>query len=243
MDPVAEHRTVSRVVGILEVVARARRPVPLSVLAAQLDAPKSSLHGLVGGLLHRGYLSEIDGGYRLGAGAHALLAPAGSSLPLPAGRVLRRDRRAHGRDGDVVATRVGDRSVVYVHSEPSAFEVCYRPRLRERRPILPTSAGKLFLAHDDDRDSVLALADEDHRRRFLTEIDSIRASGVAFNRGETVSDLGAVAVGVYEDDRLTAGITIAGPLTRVAERLEYFGGLAQEVLTADGFSRHGRQPS
>ena len=238
MDPVAEHRTVSRVVGILEVVARARRPVPLSVLAAQLDAPKSSLHGLVGGLLHRGYLSEIDGGYRLGAGAHALLAPAGSSLPLLLGESC---AEIAVRTGETVtlATRVGDRSVVYVHSEPSAFEVCYRPRLRERRPILPTSAGKLFLAHDDDRDSVLALADEDHRRRFLTEIDSIRASGMAFNRGETVSD----AVGVYEDDRLTAGITIAGPLTRVAERLEYFGGLAQEVLTADGFSRHGRQPS
>lgn len=242
MDPVAEHRTVSRVVGILEVVARARRPVPLSVLAAQLDAPKSSLHGLVGGLLHRGYLSEIDGGYRLGAGAHALLAPAGSSLPLLLGESC---AEIAVRTGETVtlATRVGDRSVVYVHSEPSAFEVCYRPRLRERRPILPTSAGKLFLAHDDDRDSVLALADEDHRRRFLTEIDSIRASGMAFNRGETVSDLGAVAVGVYEDDRLTAGITIAGPLTRMAERLEYFGGLAQEVLTADGFSRHGRQPS
>ncbi|SLM98917.1 Transcriptional regulator, IclR family [Brevibacterium yomogidense] len=242
MDPVAEHRTVSRVVGILEVVARARRPVPLSVLAAQLDAPKSSLHGLVGGLLHRGYLSEIDGGYRLGAGAHALLAPAGSSLPLLLGESC---AEIAVRTGETVtlATRVGDRSVVYVHSEPSAFEVCYRPRLRERRPILPTSAGKLFLAHDDDRDSVLARADEDHRRRFLTEIDSIRASGMAFNRGETVSDLGAVAVGVYEDDRLTAGITIAGPLTRVAERLEYFGGLAQEVLTADGFSRHGRQPS
>ncbi|WP_179207142.1 IclR family transcriptional regulator [Brevibacterium yomogidense] len=238
----AEHRTVSRVVGILEVVARARRPVPLSVLAAQLDAPKSSLHGLVGGLLHRGYLSEIDGGYRLGAGAHALLAPAGSSLPLLLGESC---AEIAVRTGETVtlATRVGDRSVVYVHSEPSAFEVCYRPRLRERRPILPTSAGKLFLAHDDDRDSVLARADEDHRRRFLTEIDSIRASGMAFNRGETVSDLGAVAVGVYEDDRLTAGITIAGPLTRVAERLEYFGGLAQEVLTADGFSRHGRQPS
>lgn len=233
---------MSRVVGILEVVARARRPVPLSVLAAQLDAPKSSLHGLVGGLLHRGYLSEIDGGYRLGAGAHALLAPAGSSLPLLLGESC---AEIAVRTGETVtlATRVGDRSVVYVHSEPSAFEVCYRPRLRERRPILPTSAGKLFLAHDDDRDSVLALADEDHRRRFLTEIDSIRASGMAFNRGETVSDLGAVAVGVYEDDRLTAGITIAGPLTRVAERLEYFGGLAQEVLTADGFSRHGRQPS
>ena len=235
----AEHRTVSRVVGILEVVARARRPVALSALATELDAPKSSLHGLVAGLLHRGYLSESDGGYKLGSGAHALLAPAGSSLPLLLGESC---AEIAVRTGETVtlATRVGDRSVVYVHSEPSAFEVCYRPRLRERRPILPTSAGKLFLTHDEDRERALAFAGETDRLRFLEEIDSIRESGLAFNRGETVADLGAVAVGVYEDDRLTAGITIAGPLARVAERLEYFGGLAQEVLAADGFSRQSR---
>lgn len=232
----AEHRTVSRVVGILEAVARARRPVSLSALASDLDAPKSSLHGLVAGLLHRGYLSEGDGGYRLGAGAHALLAPAGTSLPLLLGETC---AEIAVRTGETVtvATRVGDRAVVYVHAEPSAFEVCYRPRLRERRPILPTSAGKLFLAADHDRESALALAGEDDRRRYRDEIGAIHETGMAFNRGETVSDLGAVAVGVYEEHRLTAGITVAGPLSRVEGRLEYFGRLAQEVITADGFGR------
>lgn len=93
-----------------------------------------------------------------------------------------------------VATRVGDRAVVYVHAEPSAFEVCYRSRLRERRPILPTSAGKLFLAADDERESTLALAGENDRRRYRDEIGAIHETGMAFNRGETVSDLGAVTV-------------------------------------------------
>jgi len=231
-----EHRTVSRVVGILEVVARARAPVTLSRLATELGAPKSSLHGLVGGLLHRGYLSESGSGYRLGAGAHALLAPAGTTLPLLLGETC---AEIAVRTGETVtvATRVGVGSVVYVHTEPSAFEVCYRPRLRERRPLLPTSAGKLFLAHDDAPSGALDLAYEDDRRRYLEEVDAIRETGMSFNRGETVPDVGAVAVGVHEEDRLTAAVTVAGPLVRVEGRLEYFGRLALEVLAADGFDR------
>ena len=69
----AEHRTVTRVLEILETVARAHDPVTITQLSRALGAPKSSLHGLVGGLLQRGYLRDADGGYRMGAGAHALL--------------------------------------------------------------------------------------------------------------------------------------------------------------------------
>lgn len=236
----AEHRTVSRVLGILEVVARARGPVSLTTLARDLGAPKSSLHGLVGGLLQRGYLVEAPGGYRLGAGAHALLLPAGTSLPLLLGESCAEIALRTG-ETVTVAVRVGADSVVYVHAEPSAFEVCYRPRMRERRPILPTSAGKLLLAHTDDQDRArtLALVPEEMRVRFFDEFDDIRETGMAFNREETVEELGAVAVGVYEGEHLTAGITVAGPHSRVADRLEYFGELARDVLVADGFGRVG----
>lgn len=231
-----EHRTVSRVLGILETVARAQRPVTLNTLAIGLNAPKSSLHGLVSGLIHAGYLTEQQGGYRLGAGAHALLAPAGTSLPLLLGETCSEIALRTG-ETVTVAVRVGTDSVVYVHSEPSAYEVCYQPRLRERRPILPTSAGKLFLAHtdDNDREHTLASVPENVRQAFATELDDIRESGMAFNRGETVADVGAVAVGAYEEGRLTACLTVAGPLSRVSERLGYFGAMAQEVLAADGF--------
>lgn len=234
----AEHRTVTRVLGILEVVARARGPVSLTTLARDLDAPKSSLHGLTGGLLQRGYLVEGPGGYRLGAGAHALLLPAGTSLPLLLGESCAEIALRTG-ETVTIAVRVGADSVVYVHAEPSAFEVCYRPRLRQRRRILPTSAGKLLLAQtdDEDREATLAQTQEAVRTRFLGELDGIRESGMAFNREETVEDVGAVAVGVYEGEHLTAAITIAGPHSRVADRLEYFGRLAQDVLSADGFGR------
>jgi DNA-binding IclR family transcriptional regulator len=234
----AEHRTVSRVLGILEAVARAHDPVTLTELSRALDAPKSSLHGLVSGLLQRGYLREADGGYRMGAGAHALLQPAGTSLPLLLGPTCEEIALRTGETA-TVAVRVGAESVVYVHTSPSLFEVCYRPRMRERRPLLPTSSGKLFLAHDadDGRAAVLARAGERERSVFEREASAILETGMAFNREETVADLGAVAVGVHEAGELTACLTIAGPHGRVADRLEEFGRLGLDVLRADGCGR------
>ncbi|WP_051298116.1 IclR family transcriptional regulator [Brevibacterium album] len=233
----AEHRTVSRIIAILETVAAADAPVPLHALAGAADAPKSSVHGFVRGLVHSGYLVDEGRGYVLGAGVHALLGPTGTTLPLLLGETC---EEIAVRSGETVtvALRVGEDSVVYVHTEPSAYEVCYSPRLRQRRPLLPTSSGKVFLALADEADRVRALesAEPAAARTFLGELAAIRESGLAFNRGETVPDVGAVAAGVHHAGALIAAVTVAGPLSRVEPRLDRFGALAREVLGANGFA-------
>src|SRR4051795_8483300 len=64
-DPVAaEHRTVTRAVAIMELVAVGEPGgVRLGALAGPLGAPKSSIHGLAKGLVAVGYLREQDGRY------------------------------------------------------------------------------------------------------------------------------------------------------------------------------------
>ena len=234
----AEHRTVSRIVGILEAVAGVDTPVSLAALTTMVNAPKSSLHAIIGGLVHTGYLLDVGHGYTLGSGVHSLLGPTGTTLPLLLGEVC---EEIANRTGETVtvAVRVGDSSVVYVHSEPSAFEVCYAPRLRQRRPILPTSSGKLFMAAGSGSDEELVFSRFGRAvvGKFLSEAPHIAASGLAFNRGETVSDVGAVAAGVYERSRLEAAITVAGPISRVSSRLEEFGELALDVLDGGGLGR------
>ena len=54
-----EHRTVTRVTTILEAAAAHPEGVKLTALSALLDAPKSSVHGLVSGLLATGYLWTV----------------------------------------------------------------------------------------------------------------------------------------------------------------------------------------
>jgi DNA-binding IclR family transcriptional regulator len=53
--PARPHRTVDRVVQILDTVSLSPRGVTLAELAAVLDAAKSSVQELTNGLLARGY--------------------------------------------------------------------------------------------------------------------------------------------------------------------------------------------
>ena len=74
--PARPHRTVDRVIEILETVSLRPRGVSLAELAAALDAAKSSVQELTNGLLARGYLIECDRRFHLGPGPFILAARA-----------------------------------------------------------------------------------------------------------------------------------------------------------------------
>ena len=74
--PSRPHRTVDRVVEILETVALSPRGVTLAELAAALDAAKSSVQELTNGLLARGYLIEEERRFHLGPGPFVLASRA-----------------------------------------------------------------------------------------------------------------------------------------------------------------------
>jgi hypothetical protein len=137
-----EHRTVRRVTSILEAVARHREGVRLNAIVAVLDAPKSSVFGLVKGLVADGYLREQDGFYRLGPAVTALLAspmsPARDVLDVV--RPAMDELRATFDETVMWCTRVGD-SVVYLEVAESAQLIRYSAPLRTRRPLYPTHRG------------------------------------------------------------------------------------------------------
>jgi len=59
---------LSRALMLLERLARQRQPMSASLLAAELDLPKSSVHGLCNTLLHHGYLrKQGDSGFLMGS--------------------------------------------------------------------------------------------------------------------------------------------------------------------------------
>ncbi|MCF2572405.1 IclR family transcriptional regulator [Brevibacterium sp. UCMA 11754] len=232
------HRTVNRIVRILESVARSEATaVSLATLARELEAPKSSVYGFVRGLCAEGYLDEVHDGYVLGTGVAHVLGPAENSVVLLIEDVL---EEISARTGETVtvAVRVAS-SVVYVHSLPADYEVCYVPQLKVRRPLLPTSSGKLFFALQPKPgdEELLAGFEPDQRSNLQAELPGIRSSGTALNRGETVPDVAATAVGVFVDSVLTAAITIAGPFTRTEPHLQHYGEIARELLNGAGFGQ------
>ncbi|WP_433872396.1 IclR family transcriptional regulator [Saccharopolyspora sp. CA-218241] len=228
-----EHRTVSRVTTILEAVAADPHGVRLNVLAGVLDAPKTSVHGLVKGLVANGYLHEHDGAYLLGPAVGALLAPPGNPL-IDAARPHMRDLRERFDETVMLGALVGD-SVVYLDTIESTQLIRYSAPLRKRRPIYPTSTGKCLLAHlpAPHRDEYLRahVADPAERDRVAQELDEVRTERVARNRGETVPDVSAVA-GIVPSAQPLASVAIAGPTTRVADRLDEMAAAVREATTA-----------
>ncbi|MFD9958152.1 IclR family transcriptional regulator [Amycolatopsis sp. NPDC058986] len=214
-----EHRTVSRVTGILESVAR-EGGARMHELAATLDAPKSSVFGLVKGLVSTGYLVEDSGVYRLGP-ALANLSPAGKPDIVAAARPSLEDLRAEFDETATLSVGVGD-ALIYLDTVESGQLIRYSPPLRVRRPLYPPSAGKVLLAYLPERRRETYLASvlpEDRIPAARAELDLVRADGVAFNRGETLPDVSAAARPVLIGGGPVAVIAVAGPTSRILDRL------------------------
>jgi DNA-binding IclR family transcriptional regulator len=221
--PIAkEHRTVSRVTTILERVSAARTGVRLAELAAALDAPRSSVHGLVKGLVATGYLREEDGGYVLGPAVGALLMAAPPTLDLATRPEMEKLHRQF--DETVMLARpVGD-SLVYTDTIESTRAIRFSTPLHTRRPLYPTSAGKCILAFAPTRmrENYLTthIPDPDRRELVRRELTEIAVAGVAANRGETEPEDSGVGAPILIGDQVVAVLCVSGPTARIVDRLD-----------------------
>ncbi|MEV6925173.1 IclR family transcriptional regulator [Dactylosporangium sp. NPDC051485] len=217
----AGHRTVSRVMAILEAAAATRQGVTLSALTTLLDAPKSSVHGLVKGLVATGYLEESGRSYTIGPAVDMLIARGTSSVMASAHRTLETLVQTFAESA-TLCKLVGE-DVVYVDIVESTQPIRYSAPLRVRRPLYPTSAGKCFLAHmtPGRRDAYLRANLPPHRApEVLAELEAVFRDGYSTNHGETVPDVFAVSSPIIAAGRVVACLQVAGPSSRMAERMD-----------------------
>lgn len=217
-----EHRTVSRVTGILEYAARRVDGVRLTDIVAHLDAPRSSVHGLVHGLVSAGYLRIDEAGrYFIGSAVNALLMPR-SSFDNAVRAIMEILNQEF--DETVTAVSLAGNSIVSTDAIQSSQAVRYNPTLGIRRPLYPTSAGKCFLAFSSEmfREKFIAanFSDSAERDRVRAELLAVSADGVAVNRGDTLPDLHAVSTPVFNGTKVEAVITVAGPSSRISANLD-----------------------
>ena len=202
-------------------VAAGRSGVRLAELAAALDAPRSSVHGLVKGLVATGYLTEKAGAYSIGPAIGALVMTAPPTID-PVARPAMEALHRRFDETVMLGSRVGD-SVVYTDSVESTQVIRYSAPLHTRRPLYPTSAGRCFLAFAPEqvREAFLAdrFVDADQRALVRQELEEVRAEGVALNPGQTLPDVSGVGAPVMDNDRVLGVLCVAGPTTRLAELL------------------------
>ena len=168
--PARPHRTVDRVIQILETVSLSPRGVTLAELAAALDAAKSSVQELTNGLLARGYLIEEDRRFHLGPGPFILAARANKLAALSL------DHQFVAELGKVlgctvlVGVRVGDAIVFTDFVGEESPSLTFVARTHARRPLYTSAAGKTLLANvpDEEMYRLLDLAESRAGRRGPT---------------------------------------------------------------------------
>ncbi|KLL95722.1 hypothetical protein NJ76_23165 [Rhodococcus sp. IITR03] len=226
-------------VAILEFVARAEGSVRLADMVNELDAPRSSVHGLVHGLASSGYLRATeDGRYTLGAAINALLMHQSS---LDHGIRSAMETLNLEFDETVALVVIAGDSIVTTSAIESSKAVRYNPTIGVRRPLYPTSAGKCFLANASEayREKYLkrSFGSKRHREEVRADLEKVLADGFAINLGDTLPDLRAVSVPVFDGQSVSAVLTVGGPTSRFTDKLDAIVNSACEAAA------HASKPS
>lgn len=236
--PAAEHRTVARVMAILELVlASEDRGMRLGDLSEAIEAPKSSVHGLTRGLVAEGYLREAEGRYFTGPAVSSLLAAGSTTLPALYRHTLEQLSRQWNETA-FVATLVGD-SLVYVDSVESEAFIRAAPQLHRRFELWPRSAGKCLLAYLDQRrlDAYLRRHHGDAEAQVVrAELARVRDTRIGLNVGEPQSaHIGIATPIVTGSSPVTVAIALAGPKSRLQDKVDDIA--ASMLAAADQLSR------
>ena len=214
------HRTIDRVTQIIEEVVY-NPGVTFAELSRSLDAPKSSVHGFVRGLLASGWLHQDGNHFYLGPALHALTLVSGHMRP---GSVTEQDLRSlHAVVNATVflGVRAGD-DLVYVAEVGAERLPTIGASSNIRRDLLASAGGKALLAAMplQQRDAIL------RRRRdspelidaFLTEFDDIVRTGIARNFLQGGTRFALASVVRDRTGRPVAEVTIVGPAAELAPK-------------------------
>ena len=175
------HRTIDRVTRILEEVVY-NPGMTFAELVRALDAPKSSVHGFIRGLLASGWLYQDQHRFYLGPAVYGLTLASGH---IRAGLVTHEDLVAlHEQTGlaAFLGVQAGDH-LIYIAEAGSDHVAGFDARSSIRRTLLITAGGKALLAErsEAERDSYL-------RRRSEEEIRSRRQVPRRIRRDQAHAD-------------------------------------------------------
>lgn len=239
-------KIVERTLDFIELFAAERRPLSLSDISRLLGIPASSCHDVLRALLHRGYIYEI--GPRAGFYPTVRLLNLARTIAehdpilLRADVLLRKIRDTI--DESVSLAKVGKTSATYLlvfePSHPLRFMVAVGTEVRS---LHATSAGKATLG------SLNAEKFEDYLRtakltpmtpktirsksELREDIELSKRRGYFLNREESVEDATTVS-SLFRWNGADYIVTIAGPTSRMAGKLDQAVKLAIEACKALG---------
>jgi DNA-binding IclR family transcriptional regulator len=237
------HRTVDRVTRILEEVVY-NPGMTFAELARALEAPKSSVHGFISGLLAKGWLYELNHRFFLGPAVYGLTLASGH---IRAGLVTHADLVALNQATGVavfLGVQAGDH-LIYIAEAGIDAVAGFEARSNIRRTLLATAGGKALLAErpDAERQAYLrrcAADEEEQVVHFLHEVEQIRKTRIATNIRMSGSRFAIGATVHNQAGEAVAAVTLVGPTVQVQPRLKKLSDLLLKHV--DGWAKRVVSP-
>ncbi len=235
-------KAMSRVLRLLDELARTPEGLSLADLSQVLETPKSTLINSLRPLVSDDYLIADGNLYRLGPRSFRLAATVASAWSLP--------RIVHGylaslasRTHESVALAVLDhemRRFVYIDVIESSRPVRYAMRIGMSGPLYSTAAGRVLLAHQPQayQEDYLRSAKlqaftprtNTDRAVLQKQLEAVRKEGCWISIGESVEDSAAMAAPVFgPDGQVLAALSVGAPSDRLQANLDELRTILKEV--------------
>jgi DNA-binding IclR family transcriptional regulator len=232
---------------IIEHLANASGPEPLTAIAEALGIGNSKTHRLLQTLIENKYVFQLEDSRQYQASIKLWALGSGvlrhASLKAMAESEMQRLMEATGES--VHLSVLEGAEIVYVHKVESTNPVRAYSQIGGRMPAFQVATGKAMLAFksSDALDALLnnllekGVFTARERTAFLKEINTVRTEGFAVNRGQVHKDVYGVAAPIIEPTgQVLAAIGVSGPAHRFTpRRLAIF---ADEVRQSAGTIAH-----
>ncbi|HYG45338.1 MAG TPA: IclR family transcriptional regulator, partial [Bordetella sp.] len=221
-------QSVHRILDIFHALATRDKGMTLTAIAQELGAPKTSLVGLLNGLVERGHLDREEGTYHIGQEMFVLATQIVANMQLPAlvAPSLRRLMEATGETALAGQMARDDQTLIYFAKEESTHPVRYTAPVGKREELYSTAMGKLLLAHMEPGKQKHYLGSKTLRAYtprtilkkadLLRQLQAIQETGISQSVDERVVGSSGIAVAVTgKDGSLLFGLGLAGPTERM----------------------------
>jgi DNA-binding IclR family transcriptional regulator len=245
-------KTLVKGLQLIEVLARSDGPRGVTQLAGELSLTKSNVHRLLKTLQSQGYLSYIDSTshYDLSLKLWELGSLVLSRLDIKKVAFPHLETLADRTRETVHLSIRDEREVVYIDKIDSPEPVRAYSRLGGRAPVYCVATGKALLAFAPEAviQSVIDTLVPFTPRTVTTgpalraELEMIRVSEYAVNRGEWRATVGGAAAPVRDSSgAVVAAVGISGPLerfkpTRVRELMSAVLATASAISAGLGYA-------
>jgi DNA-binding IclR family transcriptional regulator len=226
-DSTVEDGPGSTVVGRLEAILASfdgsDHALALSEISHRVGLPKSTVHRLANQLCSVGWLERNSGGYRVGLRLLELGSVALKRTGLREVAFKHIYSLALKTGGLATHLAILDRGEVVYLDRIAMTRFNLPSRVGGRAPAYCTALGKAMLAFADQAGQDSALADMPRRTEFTitdprvmqAELETIRRTGVAYDREEAYRGLCCVAAPIRSGGRTIGAVSVTGPIARM----------------------------